>query len=229
VSTLYLPIAPPGAGKSTLASLMVDAGILDRDAVVCPDDFRRLLTGDENSQEENDLVFSLIQRIVEKRLSNGLDVYLDATNIGRTIREWRKRIDRAELPATITAIEFDLDEGVIRAQNAGRDRVVPENIMNNFIERWTRDSQIEAINACADDTVTSRHLFARASAEIEALHHPTIEMVVDEDLDAITRAIHHHDSEEADPTPTTYPTIGGRPPPGPGECGTTYKRRTGQL
>lgn len=78
---LYIPIAPPGAGKSHLVRQMINEGMITWEAVVSPDEMRKILTGDISDQSSNNAVFEICDRITSVRLKNGLDVFVDATNL----------------------------------------------------------------------------------------------------------------------------------------------------
>jgi len=73
--TIYIPIGPPGCGKSTFASRLVQDGAITFDAIVSPDNFRELLTGDRANQKCNRLVFSLVGDVITSRLNHGVDIF----------------------------------------------------------------------------------------------------------------------------------------------------------
>lgn len=174
--TLYLPVAPPGAGKSTLARLMVQAGKLDADAVISPDHYRKLLTGDENDQSENDTVFSMVREIVTCRTLNGLDVYLDATNLKGAVRKLlRKLPDRQNVH--VVGIDFsDLDVAEVRRRNTSRDRVVPEKYMDGFIESWNSVCTDYTFWELFDEGLRASTIAIECERILELEAHPVMEM-----------------------------------------------------
>jgi predicted kinase len=131
MSTLYLPIGPPGSGKSTLATKLVTLGILDRDAIVSPDDYRRLLTDSRASQHENKHVFEICHRILEVRLRNTLDVWFDATNLSPSTALRNAHL----LGAETICVLFRVSEKELRQRNKHRDDPVPEDVLERFIEQ----------------------------------------------------------------------------------------------
>jgi len=167
---LYLPIAPPAAGKSTLAGLMVDAGEISHDAVVCPDTFRRVLTGDTNNQEANGLVFQMVDQVVQSRLACGLDVFLDATNLNGKGR--RDMIDIARKHGSqIMAITWDVTLEECLSQNAARSRVVRPDVVERMYESYTYT--MEGIQHEAYDAVcTADWMMGECERNIEGLHYP---------------------------------------------------------
>lgn len=132
---LYLPIGPPGAGKSYLANLMVESGTLDPDAIVCPDNYRRILTGDASRQFENATAFSICRQIASARLRNGLDVWIDATNLRA---DWfAEHVDMANKTRTsITTILFDTPLEECERRNNERPTPVPRDIMDSMFEHY---------------------------------------------------------------------------------------------
>lgn len=130
---LYLPIGPPGAGKTTLCKHYVLTGTLSGDAVVSTDYFRKLLTGDSANQHENRSVFQMQDLVAEARLRNGLDVWIDATNLSKH-GQWAELA--AEYNAHVHIIVFDEEEGVYRSRNALRNNPVPADVMDKLIGDW---------------------------------------------------------------------------------------------
>lgn len=116
-----------GSGKSTFAtnlSLLSEGGAV----YLSSDALREELLGDENNQEKNSDVFVEMAKRTKEALKEGFDVIYDATNISRK----RRRGLLQQLPKNVTkrvlyiATEYD----VIKYQNAKRDRVVPEDVID---------------------------------------------------------------------------------------------------
>ncbi len=126
--TLIVPIGPPACGKSTLVNHLLDIGWLDPDAVVSPDEYRRILTGSHASQEANSAVFSICHRITTNRLIRGLDVFYDATNL---LPAWRSDILHVARNANqpVLYILFTANNHECLERNAAREIPVPENVM----------------------------------------------------------------------------------------------------
>lgn len=126
---LILPVGPPGAGKTTLRNYLLENEVIDADAIVCPDDYRRILTGSVASQDENSTVFSICNGITRARLRRGLHVFFDATNF-RNLGEFRKIADEAK--AAIVCVRFVVPFSQLVARNAEREQPVPAHVLTNM-------------------------------------------------------------------------------------------------
>jgi predicted kinase len=136
---LFLPVGPPGAGKSTLGQLLIQAGIIDHHAIVSPDHFRHVITGNRADQSANDLVFGISHRIVRERMQRHLPVYFDSTNIRSG---WRKEVMEAALlnQVPIVSILFRVDDATARYLNdtewrREHNQRVPDDVMDLMLER----------------------------------------------------------------------------------------------
>lgn len=125
---LFLPIGPPGSGKSTLCDWALDNNIITFDAVVSPDDIRLWITGDRARQDRNPEVFKIVDIAVYSRLQLGLDVWLDATNM--PARDFHSPHDK------LVRIVFDTPEDVLWQRNTTRDNPVPEVVLEQMISRF---------------------------------------------------------------------------------------------
>lgn len=134
MSNLYIPMAPPGAGKSYTARKMVENGIIDGDAIVEPDRYREILSGDRACQEVNGRVFKIVDTLVLTRLEQGLDVYLDATNLNRSA--FRKLLDRLPGNVKLTLLTCDVDKDTLYERNRGREHSVPEHVIDRMWDQW---------------------------------------------------------------------------------------------
>jgi predicted kinase len=175
MTNLYLPIAPPGAGKSHLARLMVEAGMLSSDAVVSPDFYRKLLTGDENDQSENDTIFWMVREIVATRTLNGLDTYLDATNLsGAAARLLRKLPSRDDV--WVVGVDFGyMTPLALHRQNEGRERVVPRDIMERMIGGWNASLADPSFWNKFDERLRASTLIEECERIIELEAHPVMD------------------------------------------------------
>ena len=126
----------PGSGKSFWAARQ-RAGVLSSDAV------RALLTGTEENQDVNSLVFQTLRFLLKMRLRAGAGVtIIDATSL--TARERRPYILlAAALGCSSEAVFFDTPLDTCKARNAARSRVVPGDVMNRFAARLTPPSTDE--------------------------------------------------------------------------------------
>ena len=114
---------------------MVQDGAITFDAIVSPDNFRELLTGDRANQKCNRLVFSLVGDVITSRLNHGVDIFLDATNL--TTKDRDKVVFQAlEHDYSVQIIVFDLPEDEVRSRNSSRNCPVPDFAMDRMFDRF---------------------------------------------------------------------------------------------
>lgn len=126
----------PGSGKSTwLARHRLPA--LSSDAV------RLLLSDDITNQSIHRLVFATLRRLTAGRKRCGCPItYIDSTAL--SLWERRSWIRFAELhDCEIESIFFDVSVDVCLARNAGRERVVPPEVIQRMAARMVRPSVAE--------------------------------------------------------------------------------------
>ena len=112
----------PGSGKSTYLERMGERGLSS-------DTIRGLLADDERDQTIHERVFQTLRYLLRQRLAIGRPVtYIDATNLRPEERRPYLEIGR-EFGCDVEAVFFDVPLAVCRERNAGRDRVVPDEVM----------------------------------------------------------------------------------------------------
>lgn len=120
---LILLVGAAGSGKSTLA-----ARLFAPDEVLSSDAFRALIAGDETDQRATGAAFRALGRALERRLAAGLTTVIDATNVRAADRRpWLTAARRHGIP--VAAMVLDLPIATIRAQDAGRARVVGDAVI----------------------------------------------------------------------------------------------------
>jgi predicted kinase len=129
VPSLVVLIGAAGAGKSTLAARLFDPG-----EILSSDDLRAAVAGDAADQRATRTAFSVLHREIPRRLAARRLVVVDATNVERSARAaLRGRAWAAGAPTIAIAVLTDPAE--IRRRNAGRDRIVPPEIVDRHLRR----------------------------------------------------------------------------------------------
>lgn len=133
---LIIPVAIPGSGKSTLAATLVNEGILHPDAIVSPDRYREILTGDRANQTVNPEAWRMTAMVGLTRLAHNQDVYLDATNVVR--KNWSEYHAAAiALDHRVVFVWFDnTEQAWKRNANRPNDIRVPEHAMERMYQNW---------------------------------------------------------------------------------------------
>jgi len=129
----------PGAGKSTYLE-SIGAHAISSDAV------RVLLADDVTDQTINGRVFAAVKYLVRQRLELRRPVtYVDATNLVRRDRRSWLELGR-EHGARVEALWFDVPLPVCKQRNAGRQRVVPEWVLDLMAARFIPPSVAEGFD-----------------------------------------------------------------------------------
>ncbi len=137
---LVVLVGPAGAGKSTFA-----ARNFAPDEIVSSDAIRGRMTGSEDDQSQNRLVFRVLHDEVAGRARGGARVVVDATNVERRARQDLLRI-AAETRSPAIAIVFDLALVDVLTRNAAREgRPVPSDVVTRHwhaLDRALRDGSL---------------------------------------------------------------------------------------
>ena len=132
--TLTIMIGCPGSGKSTIAKKMAqNTGAV----IVSTDAIRGELFGDEGCQDNPMRVFKTAYERIASALSNGKDVYFDATNLHREGRnDARFKINNMFFEEGGTPGNIKYEAVLVRAdletclrRNRTRSRHVPEDVL----------------------------------------------------------------------------------------------------
>jgi len=130
---LRVLIGVPACGKSTLAERWLDDGEVD--AIVSSDGIRKELTGSEENFSKDPDVWDLVRERTEGHLRRGKSVVIDATNL---LPEHRKMwLDIAE-NANVGVLVYRVHaaSGLVHRRNDFRQRVVPDDVMDEMWQRW---------------------------------------------------------------------------------------------
>lgn len=119
----------PASGKSSFATR--------HHYVVCPDTIREEMFGDASHQGDNDKVFAEAHWHVRQLLAQGAHVVFDATNVRADSRA--QLLDLAKQHPSDTRLvvvgrKLSLEE--IKRRNAGRERVVPEPVLDKMYKQF---------------------------------------------------------------------------------------------
>lgn len=128
MAKLILMCGFPGSGKSTLLKDSLDAVIL------CPDEFRLVLTGQEFLAEAEDFVWATVKLTARVLLRQGKTVIIDATHLTLGSRaQWiRLAPPGIEIECWWVKTPFE----VCCERNKTRSRVVPDSIMQRFMDNF---------------------------------------------------------------------------------------------
>jgi protein phosphatase len=160
--SLVVLVGPAGSGKSTLAARLFAPG-----EIVSSDAFRAVVSGDEADQRASAVAFRILYATVERRLAARVLSVVDATNL---LPSMRRPLVRRALAAgmSVAAIVLDLAADTVRAQNAGRGRVVDADVVDRHLAAVRRTVDRDQLAAEGfDPIVVLRTPFEAATLEIE--------------------------------------------------------------
>lgn len=126
---LMLLIGAPGSGKSTVRERLV--ALYPDLKVISMDDRRKELTGDANDQSKNSQVFAWQQRELQKAMEARQNTVIDATNTSRKLRKMLWDSARRN-GALCSAIYFDIPLATLHERNKGREKRVPDDVVERF-------------------------------------------------------------------------------------------------
>lgn len=139
---LVILIGVSGSGKSTYAeALKTSLGV----TVVSTDDIRFELTRDATDQSRNNEVFNIAKRRVSDLLASGKNAAIDATSVSRKDR--RDWVDIGKrFGADIRAYVINTPLDVAKKRNLGRDRKVPEFVIDKQYSRFQTPVEAEGFD-----------------------------------------------------------------------------------
>ena len=133
MAKLYVMVGHPGSGKTTYANSITGENI----KVFASDSIRKELYGEESIQGDNDIIFRMLESRIEEHLAHGDDAVHDATNLREQNREKIIRRFR-HTGCEFIAVNRLTDDNTCLERNAGRDRKVPEEVIERMNKSYTR-------------------------------------------------------------------------------------------
>lgn len=131
LQTFYMMVGLPGSGKSLTARTFPNTIIHSSDEI------RAEVLGDENRQDQQELVFQTLHERVLNDLASSKNVVYDATNISYKRRmEFLWQVNAMKLPSLRTVCVFlttPYEECIER--NANRERSVPRSVIRRMYEK----------------------------------------------------------------------------------------------
>ena len=129
-NAVVLLIGIAGTGKTTLAKRVFG----DTSVIVSSDQCRKEISGSEQDQSVNQEAFKLFYKKIEEGILNEKRVIADATNLEKFSREKIYKIARRHI-VTIYALVFNFPIEMIKEQNEGRNRYVPDYAIDKMYEK----------------------------------------------------------------------------------------------
>lgn len=134
---ITLLVGFPGSGKSTYVQ-----GLNPGFVTICPDEFRKIITGRDFFGPLEEIVWFNVKTTAKILLSQDIDILVDATNL--TVGQRAMWIKLAqEYGTTADCIWFQTPYEECLRRNRGRDRVVPDNVMEQMKEMFQPPTQDE--------------------------------------------------------------------------------------
>lgn len=143
MSKLYVMVGIPGSGKSFASEKIAK----DNNAIIFSSDKYRLkICGDENCQDRNQEVFSLLYRELRQALIEGKNCIFDATNVTRKDRarifNQINGINNVEVIAYVMRTPFE----VCIEQDLHRERCVSREVIKKFLYRYEFPQRFEGFS-----------------------------------------------------------------------------------
>lgn len=139
----YMVCGMPGCGKSYWAETHKDA----LNAVIhSSDSIRGELSGDENDQSKNELVFKILHQRIKDDLRAGKNVIYDATSLNRKRRIHFLKNELNGIPCEKICVLFATPYEICLANNFTRERQVPEEVMVRMYKGFETPTILEGFN-----------------------------------------------------------------------------------
>ncbi len=122
---IIVMVGLPLSGKSTVVDNMVKTPFSDHFTIVCPDDVRMALYGQEYVKTGEKFVWATVDVMIRSLLLRGQSVIVDATNKSKWERQqWYKLAQEFGIPLRIIHVSTSAKECVRRAEESGRTEMI---------------------------------------------------------------------------------------------------------
>jgi len=184
----FMLVGIAGCGKSTWAQKNLNHYQMFT-KIFSSDIYRENLFNDINDQTHNKIVFDTMHKDIIKALKNGESVCYDATNLTRKNRQnILHLINKQNIECQKIAVLFEVEESIIREQNANRERKIPDIILDQMFRRF----EIPFLDEGFDDIniVFRRENSLKAYEETVALMHNFDQKNLNHSKDLLTHCMH---------------------------------------
>lgn len=141
---LIITVGVSGSGKSTWAKKWVREDPASR-VWVCPDVLRGILGSDDSDQSKNYQVFQVAHTMAEYLLKTGFNVVFDATSVSVRARKTLAEI-AVKTNSKLVAVVFDIPIDIAKKRNQGRDRKVPDSVIDRQSASLVKPETSEGFN-----------------------------------------------------------------------------------
>lgn len=140
--TLFVMIAPPASGKSTLAQ---EAGEKTGATIVSRDEVRQSLLEDgDGFWDKETLVFATFVSKIQKEIKAGRSVIADATHISKISRtKLLSRLDTEDCEVVAVVVETPFDIAMTRNSKRQGSALVPDEVMESMFKNFDTSTLAE--------------------------------------------------------------------------------------
>ena len=143
---IILMVGLPLSGKSTVADNMKKSPLNDHFTIVCPDDIRMALYGQEFVYSGEKFVWAIVDTTIRALLLRGQSVIVDSTNKTRWERQqWSRVAQEFGIPLRIIHVSTSPKECIRRAKETHREEMI--EIIEGMAEKFEPLEEDERIKA----------------------------------------------------------------------------------